>query len=71
MLWMPVPIQVDGAVVGAAVPQEHRVRFVAVDWRVGELDQTLWDTADAARSAAEQMMRTGKVRDFYPPAIEE
>lgn len=71
MAWQPVPIQVDGAVVGAAVPHAQGVRFVAVDWRVGELDQTHWDSAEAACRAAEQMLRTGKVKDFYPPAIDE
>jgi hypothetical protein len=68
---MSNPIQVDGAIVGATVRHERGVRFIAIDWRVGELDQTKWDTADAARRAAEQMVKTGKVKNFHPPAIEE
>ena len=71
MSWMLTPIEVDGTVVGSAVRQTRGVRFIAIDWRVGELDQTNWDSADAALRAAEQMVRTGKVRDFDPPAIEE
>jgi hypothetical protein len=71
MSWLSVPIQVDGSIVGAAIRQEYGVRFIAVDWRVGDLDQTHWNTADAAHRAAEQMIRTGKVANFNPPVIEE
>ena len=71
MPWMSDIIQIDDTIVGAAVWQEHGVRFIAIDWRVGELDQTRWDTADAARRAADQLIRTGKVENFTPPAIQE
>ncbi len=71
MSWMSDLIQIDDTIVGAAVWQEQGVRFIAIDWRVGELDQTRWDTVVAARRAAEQMIRTGKVENFYPPVIEE
>ncbi len=45
-----LPIQVDGNLVGAAVRQEKGVRFIATDFRVAEMDQTLWVAgADALR----------------------
>ena len=71
MSWSSVPIHVDGTFVGAVIPQAQGVRFVAIDWRVGELDQTRWATAEHARQAAEQMVRTGKVVNFQPPSLEE
>ena len=49
--WVPEPIKVDGVIVGAAVRRESGIRFVAVDWRVGELDQTTWPSIGAVRSA--------------------
>jgi len=71
MTWPSVPIQVDGSVVGAAVRQERGVRFIAIDWRVAEMDQSSWHTVEAARYAAEQMVRTGRVANFTPQPIDE
>jgi len=68
---LSVPIQVDGNLVGAAVRQEKGVRFIATDFRVAEMDQSLWPSADRARQAAEQLVRTGRIRNFDPPPIEE
>jgi len=47
------------------------VRFIATDVRVAELDQTLWPATADAREAAEQMVRTGHVRNFNPQSIED
>ncbi len=66
-----IPIQVDGSLVGAAVRQEKGVRFIATDFRVAEMDQTLWSTATDVLRAAEQMVRTGRIQNFNPPSIED
>jgi hypothetical protein len=52
-MWQPVSIQVDGSLVGAAIPQSNGVRFIATDIRVAEMDQTLWPKAADVRHAAE------------------
>ncbi|MGD0105426.1 MAG: hypothetical protein ABSC06_15500 [Rhodopila sp.] len=66
-----IPIQVDGSLVGAAVRQEKGVRFIATDFRVAEMDQTLWGEAADALRAAEQMVRTGRIQNFNPPSVED
>jgi hypothetical protein len=68
---LSVPIQVDGTVVGAAIPQEKGVRFIATDVRAGEMDQTVWNTTAEVQDAAEQLVRTGKIRNFSPDALED
>ncbi len=70
-MWQSLPIKIDGILVGAAIPQENGVRFLAVDFRVAEMDQTLWSTADRARQAAERLVRTGRIVDFVPLPVEE
>jgi hypothetical protein len=70
-MWHSVQIEVDGSLVGAAVRQQNGVRFIATDVRVAELDQTLWSATADAREAAEQMVRTGHVRNFNPQSIED
>ncbi len=63
-----VPIWVDGRLVGAAIRQESGVRFIAIDIRVADMDQTLWPTnADAIR-VAERMLRSGRIGNFNPPS---
>ncbi len=70
-MWQSIPIQVDGSLAGAALKQTNGVRFIATDVRAAEMDQTLWpDTADVLR-AAEQLVRTGRVRDFNPQSVED
>jgi hypothetical protein len=56
-MWQSIPIQFDGSIVGAAVPQEKGVRFIAIDLRVAELDQTVWPAAADVRRAVENMLR--------------
>ncbi len=68
---LSIPVQVDGSLVGAAVRQEQGVRFIATDFRVAEMDQTLWPSAADALRAAEQMVRTGRIPNFIPPLIED
>jgi len=60
-------IDVAGTFAGAAIRTPSRdgesFRFVAVDPRVGELDQSEWPSLEAVRRAAAQMLRTRQ-----PPA---
>jgi hypothetical protein len=63
-------VSVDGVVVGAAVRQTKGVRFIAIDWRAGELDQTVWPTTAEVQQAAEQIVRTGKIRNFTPGTLD-
>ena len=67
----PVPIMVDGSLVGAAVIQENDVRFIATDMRTAEMDQTAWPSVAAVRRAVERIMCTGGIRNFNPPSIED
>jgi hypothetical protein len=64
-------VLVDGNLVGAVVRQDQGYRFIATDPRAGEIDQTLWPNLEAARRAAEQMVRTGRVDNFTPGTLEE
>ncbi len=68
---LSIPIHVDGTLVGAAIRQDKGVRFIAIDVRAGEMDQTVWASKDAVQDAAEQMVRTGRIRNFSPDAIED
>ena len=70
-MWQSVSIQVDGSLVGAAIPQSNGVRFIATDIRVAEMDQTLWPAAADVRQAAEQMVRTGRIRNFNAQSLED
>ncbi len=70
-MWQSVSIQVDGSLVGAAIPQSNGVRFIATDIRVAEMDQTLWPATADVRQAAEQMVRTGRVKNFNAQSFED
>jgi hypothetical protein len=63
-MWQSVSIEVDGSFVGALVRQDGKLRFIATDIRVAEMDQTLWPAMADARRAAEQMVRTGRIQNF-------
>jgi len=54
------PIEVDGVFLGAALDHELGVRFVAVDVRVTDMDQSIWPNADYALRSARQMFRAGR-----------
>ena len=69
-MWHSIPIEVDGSIVGAAVGQQ-RVRFIATDLRVAEMDQTLWPAAADVLRAAKRMLSTGRIPKFNPPSIKD
>ena len=54
------PIEVDGVFLGAAIEHELGVRFVAVDVRVTEMDQSIWPSVDYAYKSARQLFKSGR-----------
>jgi hypothetical protein len=49
-------IEVDGAFVGAAIRIDRGYRFVANDFRLEELDSTVWPTLDDVRRVARRTL---------------
>lgn len=58
-------ITVSGTFAGAAIriPSLHgdQFRFIAVDPRVEDLDQSMWPSLDAVSRAAGCLLRTGRL----------
>jgi hypothetical protein len=61
----PIPrsqlIEMGGVFLGIAVEHELGVRFIAMDERVTDMDQSIWPTLEYARRSAQQMFRSGPV----------
>jgi hypothetical protein len=55
------PIEVDGVFLGAAVEHELGVRFIAVDVRVTDMDQSIWPNRDYACRAARQLFKSARL----------
>lgn len=54
------PIEVDGVFLGAAVQHELGVRFVAADFRVTDMDQSIWPNLDYARRSVRQLFKSAR-----------
>jgi hypothetical protein len=54
------PIEVDGVFLGAAIEHELGVRFIAVDVRVTEMNQSIWPSVDYAYRSARQLFRSNQ-----------
>jgi hypothetical protein len=54
------PIEINGIFLGVAVEHEPGVRFIAVDPRVSDMNQSIWPNVDYARSSARQMFRSNR-----------
>jgi hypothetical protein len=54
------PVEVDGVFLGAAVEHELGVRFIAVDVRVTEMDQSIWPNLDYAYRSARQLFKSDR-----------
>ena len=52
-------IDVDGVFVGAAIRIDRGYRFVATDFRLEELDSTIWSTLDDVRRIARRLCLNG------------
>ena len=59
------PIEVDGVFLGAAVEHELGVRFIAVDVRVSEMDQSIWPNLDYAYRSVRQMFKSGRAANPF------
>jgi hypothetical protein len=54
------PIEVGGVFLGAAVGHELGVRFVAVDVRVIEMDQSIWPNLGYAYRSVRQLFKAAR-----------
>jgi len=62
------PIDIDGVFVGAAVRLDQGYRFIAINMRLEELDQTIWPTlADVQRLARRLYLARSFVERDAPP----
>jgi hypothetical protein len=59
------PIEVDGVFLGAAVEHELGVRFIAVDVRVTDMDQSIWPNIDHAYRSVRQVFKSGGLGQPY------
>jgi hypothetical protein len=59
------PIEVDGVFLGAAVEHELGIRFIAVDVRVSEMDQSIWSTLDYAYRTARQLFKSSRAANPF------
>jgi hypothetical protein len=58
-------IEVEGVFLGAAVEHELGVRFIAVDVRVAEMDQSIWPNLDYAYRSARQLFKSGRAANPF------
>ena len=56
--WDSKVIEVDGAFVGGVIRHELGFRFVAVDPRLADMDQSIWPTLRSAQVAAARFLRS-------------
>ena len=54
-------IEVSGQFAGAAVSHDGRFRFVAVDPRVEELDESLWPSLSDVQRVVTHLLTTGRL----------
>jgi hypothetical protein len=54
------PLEIDGVVLGVAIPHALGFSFIAADRRVAEMDNSIWPTLDYARDAAVQLYRDAR-----------
>ena len=54
-------IEVGGQFAGAAISHGNRFRFVAVDSRVEELDESLWPSLPDVQRVVGHLMTTGRL----------
>ena len=59
------PIEVDGVFLGAAVEHDLGFRFIAVDVRVNDMNQSIWPTWDYAYRSARQLYRSGRAASSF------
>ena len=55
------PITVAGQFAGAAVTHDGKLRFIAVDSRVEELDDSVWPTLAEVERVVQHLFTTGSL----------
>ncbi len=64
-------IDVAGVFVGAAVKTSEKFRFIAVDPRVEDLDQSEWPSLADVRRVASHLITTGRLPERRPTTEKE
>ncbi len=54
-------IDIGGTFAGAAVQTSEKFRFIAVDPRVDDLDQSEWSSLEDVRRVVGHLLRTGRL----------
>ncbi|HTI83632.1 MAG TPA: hypothetical protein VL614_24525 [Acetobacteraceae bacterium] len=62
-------IEVDGAFVGVAVRIDRGYRFVATDFRLEELDTSIWPSLDDVRRLARRSLQAAMSAGPISPAL--
>ena len=60
-------IDIDGVFVGAAIRIDRGYRFVAIDFRMEELDSTIWPTLADVQRLARRLYLTGSFAGSTAP----
>ena len=60
-------IDIDGVFVGAAIRIDRGYRFVAIDFRLEELDSTIWPTLADVQRLARRLYLTGSFAGSATP----
>jgi hypothetical protein len=60
-------IDIDGVFVGAAIRIDRGYRFVAIDFRMEELDSTIWPTLADVQRLARRLYLTGSFAGHATP----
>ena len=60
-------IDIDGVFVGAAIRIDRGYRFVAIDFRMEELDSTIWPTLADVQRLARRLYLTGSFTGSTAP----
>ena len=53
-----IPIAVNGQYVGTAIHHQLGVQFLAVDFRVSDMNLSIWPSAEYAERAASQLFKS-------------
>jgi hypothetical protein len=54
-------IEISGQFAGVAIPHEGKFRFIAIDTRVEELDDSIWPTVADVRRVVRRLMTTSSL----------
>jgi hypothetical protein len=62
-------IDIDGVFVGAAIRIDRGYRFVAIDFRLEELDSSIWPTLADVRRVARRVYQTATSAGQISPTL--